>query len=121
MGEAFSSLPSWPCLPYPWLLPMPSPRLKPRPSPNTTMVERRMDLTTPTTEDMLPPMDNTTEETDTTTRDTMDSMDTRDTTNTMDSTTDFITDSTTPVSKPKAGNYRFQILFLIEICLKTRS
>merc|ERR1739838_1205615 len=99
MGEAFSSLPSWPCLPYPWLLPMPSPRLKPRPSPNTTMVERRMDLTTPTTEDMLPPMDNTTEETDTTTRDTTD---------TMDSTTDFITDSTTPVSKPKAGN---QFLF----------
>merc|ERR1739838_783117 len=103
--EAFSSLPSWPCLPYPWLLPMPSPRLKLKLSPSTTMVERRMDLTTPTTE-----------ETDTTTRDTMDSMDTtdtmdstdtRDTTNTMDSTTD----STTPVSKPKAGNYRFQILF----------
>merc|ERR1712142_707221 len=123
MGEAFSSLPSWPCLPYPWLPPLPSPRLKPKLNPSTTMVERRMDLTIPTTEDTLPPMDNTTEETDTTTRDTMDSMDTRDTTNIMDSTTDSTTDSTmdsttdlttdSTDSQPKAGNYRFMSVYRV--------
>merc|ERR1739840_28624 len=94
---------------------LPSPRLKPKPNPSTTMVERRMDLTTPTTEDTLPPMDNTTEETD--------SMDTRDTTNIMDSTTDSTTDSTmdsttdlttdSTDSKPKAGNYRFMSVYRV--------
>merc|ERR1739838_1098921 len=92
-------------------------------SPSTTMVERRMDLTTPTTEDMLPPMDNTTEETDTTTRDTMDSMDLMDTISTvdsatdltMDSTMDSITDSTMDLtdSKPKDGNYRYTGLYCV--------
>merc|ERR1712008_140128 len=85
------------------------PRLKPKPPPLTTMVDNRMVLTTPTTEDTTPPLDNTTEDKDTISRDTMDSMDTRDTTNTMDSTMDSTTDSTTDStdSKPKAGNYRF--------------
>merc|ERR1711956_8083 len=93
-------------------------------NPSTTMVVRRMDLTTPTTEDMLAQVDNTTEVMDTITRDTMDSMETRDTTNTMDSTTDSTTDSATDLttdsatnsttdSKPRAGNYRFTSLYSV--------
>merc|ERR1712008_497819 len=83
------------------------------------MVVRRMDLTTPTTEDMLAQVDNTTEVMDTISRDTMDLMDTI---NIMVSTTDSTTDSTTTTtttttdstmdstmdstdSKPKAGKY----------------
>merc|ERR1739842_262441 len=90
------------------------PRLKPKPNLFTTMVDNRMVLITPTTEDTTPPLDNTTEDKDTI------SMDTTHTTNTMDtmvSTTDSTTDSATVSttdsttdstdSQPKAGNYRF--------------
>merc|ERR1739842_216763 len=107
MGPEASS-PLWPCLPWPWLPPLPSPRLKPKPNPLTTMVSNRMDLIRLTTEDTLAQVDTTTEETDTTSMDTMDSINTMDS---MDSTMDSTTDST--ISKPKAGNYRFQSLYRV--------
>merc|ERR1739838_237906 len=95
---------------------MGSPRLKPKPNPLTTMVSSRTDLIRLTTEDTLAQVDTTTEETDTTSMDPMDSTNTMDsmdstTDSTMDSATDSTTDST--ISKPKAGNYRFQSLYRV--------